>query len=256
MKEKIKRLTRLLLPRVKRKRRIHSGRLKGKYIVTSYYDYPAAILGYTEAPLIDWFQKNVNSGQTWLDVGAHYGYTAIALSKLVGQEGRVFAFEPMLATAGYLTQTRKHNRLSQLTVLPLALANNDGFELSQLPVIRGMVDSTIEQNTWMETFLVAGLDWLWPQICGQNEYIDGIKIDVQGMELQTLQGMLGTLKTYLPKLVIEFHQGVNRAEILKLLAGVGYSSSAVSVEPAEGETQPQYLDDRSYAFYPTSRDGE
>jgi hypothetical protein len=34
------------------------------------------------------------------DIGAHYGYTAIALCKLVGPSRRVFAFEPMLKTAG------------------------------------------------------------------------------------------------------------------------------------------------------------
>lgn len=248
MNHRIKRFIRSLLPRKMKPHRIFAGHLRGKRIVTSWHDYPAAILGYTESPLLAWFDKNVKSGQTWLDIGAHYGYTAIALSKLVGQKGRVFAFEPMLATAGYLTQTREHNRFSQLTVLPLALANNDGFELSQLPVIRGMVDSTIEQNTWMETFLVAGLDWLWPQICGQNARIDGIKIDVQGMELQTLRGMKQALINHQPKLVVEFHAGVNRDDVLALLESVGHSREATPIEPVEGEDQARYLDDRSYAF--------
>jgi hypothetical protein len=33
--------------------------------------------------------------------------------------------------------------------------------------------------------------------------IDGIKIDVQGMEIQVLTGMVGLLKTSKPKLVVE-----------------------------------------------------
>ena len=68
--------------------------------MTSWHDYPAAILGRTEGALLAYFAKHASSGETWLDVGAHYGYTAIALSKLVGGNGRVFAFEPMLNTAG------------------------------------------------------------------------------------------------------------------------------------------------------------
>jgi len=47
------------------------GLLKGYVIVTSWHDYPAAILGRTERALLDWFAHNVGSGETWLDVGAH-----------------------------------------------------------------------------------------------------------------------------------------------------------------------------------------
>ena len=71
---------RRLMPRAVRPHRILSGRLRGRWIVTSWHDYPAAILGRTERALLDWFEGHVKPGQTWLDVGAHYGYTAIALS--------------------------------------------------------------------------------------------------------------------------------------------------------------------------------
>jgi len=50
--------------------------------------------------LLEWFSKNVAPVETWLDVGAHYGYTAIALRRLVGENGRVIAFEPMLSATG------------------------------------------------------------------------------------------------------------------------------------------------------------
>src|SRR5438552_7816781 len=107
---------RRLMPRAVRPHRILWGRLRGFRIVTSWHDYPAAILGRTERPLLDWFEEHVKPGETWLDVGAHYGYTAIALSRLVGPLGRVFAFEPMLGTAGHLARTRAINGLRQLTV--------------------------------------------------------------------------------------------------------------------------------------------
>jgi len=91
----IKSILRYFLPGGIRNHRIWSGLLKGERIVTSWHDYPAAIIGYTERPLLNWFAQNVKPGQTWLDIGAHYGYTAIALSRLVGESGRVFAFEPL-----------------------------------------------------------------------------------------------------------------------------------------------------------------
>ncbi|MCL4410138.1 MAG: hypothetical protein M1356_07500, partial [Gammaproteobacteria bacterium] len=125
MTPSLKTSVRRFLPRQVGQQRIWNGLLKGYSIVTSWHDYPAAILGYTERPLLTWFTQNVRPGETWLDIGAHYGYTAIALCRLVGNTGRVYAFEPLLSTAGYLAQTRVLNQFSQLTVVPFALAAPD-----------------------------------------------------------------------------------------------------------------------------------
>src|SRR2546429_1571047 len=100
--------------------------MRGCHLVTSWRDYPAAIIGYTEGPLLRWLAANVGPGETWLDVGAHYGYTAMALSRLVGEKGRVYAFEPGPETAGCLAATRARNRLPQLTVLPMGPSHTPG----------------------------------------------------------------------------------------------------------------------------------
>jgi FkbM family methyltransferase len=255
MNRRIKSYLRRLLPRAIRQHLILAGALRGCRIVTSWHDYPAAITGRTERPLLEWFAENVKKGETWLDIGAHYGYTAIAMSRLVGPEGRVFAFEPMISTAGCVAQTRELNKFPQLIVLPLGLANPETLEMKQLPVTRGMVDSTIERTTnheprteWLENIMVARLDWLWPRVCGGSERIDGVKIDVQGMEVEVLNGMIETLRRHHPKLVVEVHTGVDRKELLGLIETVGYSRRALPIEPIEGEVEPQYVNDRSYYF--------
>ena len=252
MNRRIKSHLRRLLPRAIRQHLILAGPLRGCSIVTSWHDYPAAILGRTERPLLEWFTKNVNLGETWLDMGAHYGYTAIALSRLVGQQGRVFAFEPMVSTAACLARTRQLNDFPQLIILPLGLAAPGTLEMKQLPVTRGMVDSTLPKDEghteWQETIMVARLDWLWPRICGGREQIDGVKIDVQGMEIEVLQGMIETLQRQQPKLVVEIHRGADRDQMLGLIERAGYSRRAVPIEPIEGEVEPQYVNDLSYYF--------
>ena len=273
MNRRIKSYLRTLLPRAIRQHLILGGPLRGYRIVTSWHDYPAAILGRTERPLLNWFSMNAKPSETWLDIGAHYGYTAIALSKLVGMAGRVFGFEPMISTAGCVAKTRELNKFPQLIVLPLGLANPETLEMKQLPVTRGMVDSTLnrkeerrqkaesgrqkaesrrqkvdEQTVWQETIIVARLDWLWPRICGGREQIDGVKIDVQGMEVEVLNGMIETLRRQHPKLVVEVHRGVDRKELLGLIETAGYSRQATPIEPVEGEVEPQYVNDRSYYF--------
>lgn len=255
MNPRLKRALRRLLPRTLKAHRIRGGRLRNFQIVTSWHDYPAAILGRTERPLLDWFVANVQPDETWLDVGAHYGYTAIALAQLVGAQGRVFAFEPMLTSAGCLAQTRQLNNLAQLTILPLALGDARAWRLEQLPVVRGMVDSTLEghassENTWHEALMVIALDCIWHEICGGDARVHGIKLDVQGMELHVLRGMMQLLQQQHPKLVVEVHAGVSRAELGALLHQAGYSRPPIAIEPEVNETVAQFHDDKSYAFLP------
>jgi FkbM family methyltransferase len=252
--KRLKPILRALMPQSVRPHRILAGPLRGRVIVTSWHDYPGAILGRTERELLGWFRRTVGAGETWVDVGAHYGYTAIALSELVGVRGRVFAFEPVLATAGYLARTRSINHLAQLIVLPCGLGASDDFELRRLPVVRGMADSTLDiADPLREPFLVAGFDALWRGICEDRPRVDGVKIDVQGMELEVLRGMVTTLREFTPKLVVELHRGVDRSELLALLVSLGYSPNGEPVETEGVDRASRYADDRSYVFCP--RDG-
>jgi FkbM family methyltransferase len=250
MTERVKRSIRGWLPKGVYNHRIKSGKLRGYRIYTSWHDYPAAIAGYTERTLLTWFEKNILPGETWLDVGAHYGYTAIALCKYVGPTGRVFAFEPTLSTVGYLAQTRVENKLNQLTVVPFGLGGDENLEIIELPYERGMLDSTVNGCDWRETLFVARLDWLWQAICGENYTIDGIKIDVQGMEVEVLRGMSGHLQAQKPKLIIELHKGVDRSAFLHQIKSCGYSPEAISLVDDEHELVSKLLDDTSYVFSP------
>jgi FkbM family methyltransferase len=82
--------------------------------------------------------------------------------------------------------------------LSYALGAAADLEVRKLPVSRGVVDSTIQEGGWEETFEVTKLDWLWPRICGDQPQIHGVKIDVQGMELEVLCGMQDTLRAQRP----------------------------------------------------------
>jgi FkbM family methyltransferase len=243
----LKSLVRRLLPTRVKPHRIVAGPLRGARIVTSWHDYPASIIGRTERGLLGWFDRHVKPGETWLDVGAHYGYTVIALSQLVGPSGRVFAFEPVVSTAGCVAQTGKLNGLTQATVVPCGLGAPESLAYLKLPLERGMADQTLssdEDRRW-ESIQIARLDWFWPLLNDGIDAIDGVKIDVQGMEIDALRGMEGVLRRQHPKLVIELHAGVDRSRVLDLLARAGYQTRASAIDPRVSG----YLEDNhSYAF--------
>jgi FkbM family methyltransferase len=243
---------RALLPRTIRPRRIMAGPLRGTWLVTSWHDYPAGLTGRTERALLAWFAQHVRRGETWLDVGAHYGYTTFALGRLVGTQGRVFTFEPVPATAGCVDQGRALNALPHVAVVPLGLGNVETMAFRRLALTRGMADSTLSEasSQWFVNAGFARFDWLWPALHGGNDAIHGVKIDVQGMELETLDGMREALARWRPRIVLELHTGVSRDAVLALLRGLGYSSDAAAIEPVRGERTPQFLDNHSYAFHP------
>ena len=241
LKENVRRL----LPSAIRPRRILAGPLRGRYLVTSWHDYPAALLGYAEPGLLAWFGKTVRPGETWLDLGAHYGYTSMALCQYVGKTGRVFAFEPVLSTAGHLSSTREANRLSQMTVVPFALANHKEITSVKVQIRKAMAQSAdaAPNHAWGEDIYCIALDTIWNRICGQVDTVSGIKIDVEGMECQVLRGMMGILRKHKPRLVIEIHQsrGVDLETVAPILREAGYDPRGCVLEPASDL-------DRNYEF--------
>jgi FkbM family methyltransferase len=219
-----KSLVRELLPRRHVAHRIMSGPLRGMRIGMSWHDYPAAIFGYTERKLTDWLLANARPGETWLDVGANCGYTSLALSRAVGPQGRVFAFEPALTTAACLERTARANRLDQLVALPFALSEAPRPVVSRFATERGMIDSQLPADGRLEmtAIIAVGLDAIWDGIADGDPVVHGIKIDVQGMELDALRGMRRLLARHRPKIVLEIHRDVPRNEVLTLLEHCGY----------------------------------
>jgi FkbM family methyltransferase len=216
-------------------------------IVTSWHDYPAAILGYTERKLTDWLLANALPGETWLDVGANCGYTSLALARAVGPRGRVFAFEPALATAACLERTARANGLDHLVAIPFALSNVSRPVIARFATERGMIDSQLPSDgrTEMTAIVAVGLDAIWDSMAEGNPIVHGIKIDVQGMELDAMRGMKLLLAQHRPKIVLEIHRGVPRGEILAILESCGYLLDTEAVDESEGA----FADEESNASF-------
>jgi len=90
-RSRLKAFLRNFLPRQVRAHRILAGPLRGRKMVTSWYHNFNVAHRPNEPDVNSWFAKTVREGETWLDIGANYGYTALALAGLVGPGGRVFA---------------------------------------------------------------------------------------------------------------------------------------------------------------------
>jgi hypothetical protein len=87
-----------------------------------------------------------------------------------------------------------------------------------------MIDSQLPADGRLEitAVIAVGLDAIWEGIAGGDPVVHGIKIDVQGMELDALHGMRRLLARHRPKIVLEIHRDVPRNDVLTLLEDCGY----------------------------------
>lgn len=144
----------------------------------------------------DYVKKNLKSGQTFIDVGASIGYYTLLASKIVGDTGRVVAFEPCKFPLGILKANIVLNNCKNVKVVDKAAA-----------VGKGKVNLYMwgETNACMQYSLVHVTDKREEvEITSVDDEIPltepyyMVKIDVDGGEPLVLDGMSKLMGTGVP----------------------------------------------------------
>src|SRR3990167_3492725 len=73
------------------------------------------------------FKGLARSGMRIIDVGAHVGYYSFLASRIVGPEGKVYAFEPEHENYRCLECGIAENKLTNVTPVNYAVSNINGF---------------------------------------------------------------------------------------------------------------------------------
>jgi FkbM family methyltransferase len=141
---------------------------------------------------------------TVIDIGAHYGAYTIAMSALVGPEGRVFAIEPANHALSVLRRNIEINGAHNVTVLATALG--DSSETAVLHMHGDPSRASLNQfengDTGCQSVAVARLDDLV-----QGGPVGFIKIDIEGYELPALSGASRILSEDRPVVQFELQPG-------------------------------------------------
>jgi FkbM family methyltransferase len=170
------------------------------------------IPGVYERSLIDWAKQFVTPDSTFVDVGAHIGSWTLLMSKLANQ---VVAFEPQRMRYYQLCGNISVNDLSNVRALNYALANpekrNSTMVIHKFGVDTGCstLREDVKNRSVLEGTPVSGTETIDIK-CLDDFEIDKIslmKIDVEGFELEVLQGALRTLQRCKPFIIIELWSG-------------------------------------------------
>jgi FkbM family methyltransferase len=184
----------------------------------------------------DWLCSHLNSGDTAIDIGAAFGIITLALSKAVGEQGSVHAFEPSRTAHNGLLKLIELNKVQNVTVVKSAIADLPGStefieytsdnDLSWASDASTLASPTINptMNHVRYTVDVTTLD---EYVAATGIQPKVIKIDIEGFELYALHGGKNTLEKFLPYLCIDIHKDVKTGESALLgvkpyLSNLGY----------------------------------
>jgi FkbM family methyltransferase len=169
----------------------------------------------------------VPEGGTVVDVGANVGYHTLRAAVRVGSAGRVLAVEANPENARLLAATIARNRLANVDLLPLALADRRGHLHFGSHV--GSNGGVLPDDP---TALVSGRGTVVPCIRLDElglERCDVMKIDVEGAEALVVAGATTTIERCRPAIVMELScemtrrvSGVEPLEHLERLERLGY----------------------------------
>lgn len=154
------------------------------------------------------FKKIIKPGWNVIDCGAHIGYHTLEFSRLVGKTGKVYAFEPAPITFYFLKKNIEVNRLSEnVSCFNVAVSDKSGKSELVIADENGVPIGAAGYHLGSKgkkriTVDVAALDDV---IYKLGQKINFIKIDVEGYEIKTLNGMNKILIDYNPILFIEYH---------------------------------------------------
>lgn len=191
-------------------------------------------------PELDLMPFAVEPGETVLDIGANFGLWSYHLSRHVGPNGRVLAFEPIPSTYAILLWVRRLFRLRNVDPIQLGCSNRSDRVQFSVPLQgSGGIDAGLAhiggRTEHSEPNAISyGSLHVWCDVVALDEYLSEtqevtfIKCDIEGAEVLALRGAEMLVDRYRPTVVCEISEdfvkgfGFEVQHLTDFLARYGY----------------------------------
>jgi len=173
----------------------------------------------------------LKKGMTCLDIGGNIGYYVLLERQLVGDKGRIIAFEPSPRNYNYLKKNIQLQNVTNISAYNFACGDIDGnatfFINKKSNGCKVIAEGIIPPDPSLGTLSEVPVRILDPFIeelkLGR---VDFIRMDSEGYELHIFKGLKKTLEKFKPIISIELHKrqlGVDGTkEFFKLMKDLDY----------------------------------
>jgi FkbM family methyltransferase len=209
---------------------ILQGKLRGKKIIVGSSQHGCWLGSYEYHERL-LFESLIKEGSVVFDLGAHVGYYSLLSSVLVGQTGKVFAFEPLPRNLFYLNKHIQINKINNVTVIDAAVSDSSGWTFfDEIPGNVGSFKGQISPKGKLKVRTV-GLDDLIKR--RETPIPNFVKIDIEGNELLALSGAKSLLANAHPTLFLSTHGPIIHKECCHFLKSLGYRLSSIDNKDIE-----------------------
>jgi len=183
-------------------------------------------------------QRLVTPGMTVCDIGANAGFYTLGLARLVGEHGRVLAFEPLPRNLAKIQQHLFLNDVTNVTLSDCALSDVSGT----LQFSEGDSDFTGRISTERGDLEVQSVRL--DQFLEEQSLSDPslLKVDVEGAEVRVLQGAKELMLRAHPVIVLALHGASQKVQCFEILRSFGYSVTGLTGKAIENpEVMPNEI---------------
>lgn len=172
-------------------------------------------------------QRLVKPGFVCADVGAHIGYMTLLMAKLTESTGKVYSFEALPDNAARLRRNADLNDYEQRVVVEnKAVCDRTGDQIA-FHIGPSSFQSSLVFYPDNESISVASTK-LDDYFAG-FEQLDFMKMDIEGAEIQGVDGMKWILSKLRPTVLIEVHTA--EAEAIEPLLDAQYDLYDLDLQP-------------------------
>jgi FkbM family methyltransferase len=191
----------------------------------------AIFVGIYEPTQTEWFRQCLGRGDIVVDIGASFGYYTTLGSMLVGNTGKVFAFEPSPIANTVIEDAITDSAISNIVLTKAAVGSQEGSTSLFLPSTPELHSPSIlvSDSTFVPIPIpLVTLDNFEP--LRSVKKIKLVKIDVEGYEPNVLDGMEGLIRERrIENIICEFNSGwlrrnngITPQKLLDRFLGFGY----------------------------------
>ena len=177
-------------------------------------------------------------GDTYVDVGAHFGFHTLVARRSIGAQGRVIAIEPQPYNCHKLLVNWRANNFENLVLYVAAVGDYDGTVALHLqsPTDTSRLSLCLDApNDQPQTFYVPmnRLDKILES--SKLDTVRLLKVDIEGFELEALRGM-GRYIDSVENIILEVLDTdavltEKSRLLLEELGGLGFTLSTVTEKP-------------------------
>jgi len=199
------------------------------------------------------YLQKIKRNETVLDLGANIGYYTTLFSLLVGDSGKVHAFEPLSENFGKLQNNTAQNPtnliLNQTGIDMTNSIKRIFFDPNDLE--KASIQGSADEKKHSREIKVTSVD----NYVRDNKIVrvDFVKCDIEGHEMRALKGMKETLHNFHPNLSIEVTLPPDeRTELVDFLSKSGYNNFQL-IEKGYPQLDLTQLEREDYFYLYASR---